>query len=75
MDGEAVILDMESNTYFGLDSTAARIWQLIQQPRRFSEICDTLQNEYDIDAANCAREVNECIDQMVKVCLARLENE
>jgi hypothetical protein len=75
MDGEAVILDMESNTYFGLDSTAARIWQLIQQPRRFSEICDTLQNEYDIDAANCAREVNEFIDQMVKAGLARLENE
>jgi hypothetical protein len=75
MDGEAVVLDMESNTYYGLDSTGARIWQLIQQPRRFSEICDTLLSEYDIDAINCAREVDEFINHMVKMGLARLENE
>ena len=40
--GEAVILDMESGTYFGLNEVGARVWSLIQEPRAVRDIQDAL---------------------------------
>ncbi len=36
---ETVILDMGSGTYYGLDGVGARVWELLEQPKRFAELC------------------------------------
>ncbi|QGZ93389.1 PqqD family protein [Terricaulis silvestris] len=48
---EAVILDLESGTYFGLATTGARIWQLIGQGKTLQEICDLVAGEYEVSRA------------------------
>ena len=45
---ETVILDLESGTYFGLDSIGARVWQMMEEGRTLSEICDVMVDEYDV---------------------------
>ena len=45
---ETVILDLESGTYFGLDSIGARVWQMMEEGRTLSEICDVMVAEYDV---------------------------
>jgi hypothetical protein len=51
--GEAVILDLKNGIYYGLDEVGARIWTLIQQPRRVQEILETLLSEYDVELERC----------------------
>ena len=47
LDGEAVILDLGSGTYFGLNAVGARIWQLMQQHGGLRAVYDDLCREYE----------------------------
>jgi hypothetical protein len=56
--GEVVILNVASGEYFGLNSVGARIWSLIETPRRAVEIRDQLLLEYDdVDAEQCTEDL------------------
>ena len=45
--GEAVLLDLASERYFGLDPVGTRIWTLLADDDHLQAICDTLCAEYD----------------------------
>jgi hypothetical protein len=47
LDGEAVILDLQSGTYFGLNAVGARIWQLIERHGALRPVFDDLCDTYD----------------------------
>ena len=49
LDGEAVILNLDSGAYFGLDGVGARIWSLIQEPRAVSDVRDVILDEYEVE--------------------------
>ena len=48
--GETVILDMASETYFGLDAVGTRIWQLMQEKGSLQTVFDALLLEYEVEA-------------------------
>jgi len=48
LDGEAVILNLESGTYFGLDPVGTRIWALLQKNGSLRETFETLLQEYEV---------------------------
>ena len=45
---ETVILDLAGEAYFGLDRVGTRIWQLMDEGKTVSEICDALIEQYDV---------------------------
>ena len=46
--GEMVLLDLSSGQYFGLDAVGSRFWELLAEgPRELSELCDSVEAEYD----------------------------
>ena len=47
LDGEAVILNLASGAYFGLDQVGTRIWQLIEQHGGLRDVLARLREEYD----------------------------
>lgn len=49
LDGEMIVLDTESGQYYGLNEVGARILQLVEEPRRVSDVVASLQEEYDVD--------------------------
>jgi Coenzyme PQQ synthesis protein D (PqqD) len=49
VSGETVILDLESECYFGLDAVGTRIWQLIRDGRDLRTIYATLLEEYEVE--------------------------
>ncbi|MEO1692586.1 MAG: PqqD family protein, partial [Cyanobacteria bacterium J06631_6] len=46
IDSEAVILDVNSGTYFGLNEVSNRIWQLLQTPASEPAIIEQILAEY-----------------------------
>jgi Coenzyme PQQ synthesis protein D (PqqD) len=48
LDGEAIILNLESGTYFGLDPVGTRIWSLLQENHSVRKICELVQQEYEV---------------------------
>jgi hypothetical protein len=61
MAEEAVILNLEAGVYYGLNSVAARVWNLIQESKTVSVIRDTLPDEYDVDSDRCERDLLELL--------------
>jgi hypothetical protein len=47
LEGETVLLNLESGTYFGLDAVGTRIWNLIQDNNSLEAVLSALTNEYD----------------------------
>jgi hypothetical protein len=49
LDDEAVLLDVETGIYYGLDTVGTRIWNLLAQGAASQQILDHLLVEYDVD--------------------------
>jgi len=65
VSGETVLLDLESENYFGLDEVGTRIWQLIKETNDLSVIFDTLLEEYEV--------TEERLQQDLTVLLTEIE--
>jgi coenzyme PQQ synthesis protein D (PqqD) len=50
LEDEAVLLDLKSGKYFGLNDVGARAWQLILEHGSLSRVLEVLQEEYDTQA-------------------------
>lgn len=62
LSGETVILDLQSECYFGLDAVGTRIWQLIRDGADLRTIHDTLLDEYEVDAAQLQRDLQALVE-------------
>lgn len=58
LEGEAVLLDLETKRYYRLNATAARIWKGLEQSLEPPQIVDVLVDEFDVDAATARAEVD-----------------
>ncbi len=64
MDGEAVILDLHSGAYFGLNEVGTRIWQLIAGGSDEQAIVTTVASEYAAEPATIARDVEHLLTEL-----------
>jgi hypothetical protein len=64
VDGELVALHIDNGTCYGFNSTATRIWAMIEQPKRFSELTGELVREFDVDSATCEAQLKELLDEL-----------
>ncbi|MEM7134233.1 MAG: PqqD family peptide modification chaperone [Chloroflexota bacterium] len=57
IDDETVMANLKTDKYYGLNPVSTRIWQLLEEPRSLSSICQILLTEFDVDEAACQSEV------------------
>ncbi len=72
VDGETVLLDLESENYFGLDEVATRIWQLLKDGNNLQTVFDTLLGEYDVKEKQLEKDLQEHILHLVEEGLISL---
>ena len=72
LDGETILMGVNQAAYFGLDATSQRIWDLIAQPKKVSDVCDQLLEEYDVDRATCEQQVFSFLTELNKEGLIRV---
>ncbi|MEJ2402636.1 MAG: PqqD family protein [Xanthomonadales bacterium] len=63
--GETVLLDLDSEQYFGLDAIGTRIWALLGEGRCAEEIVAVLLDEYDVDRERLAADVHELLGALL----------
>jgi hypothetical protein len=61
VSGETVLLDLESECYYGLDPVGTRIWQLIRDHGELRTIYDTLLDEYDVEPSRLQSDLEALI--------------
>jgi hypothetical protein len=64
LDGEAVLLDLSSGIYFGLNEVGTRVWQMVGEGRGEAEIVAALAAAYEADAAIIDRDVARLLEDL-----------
>ena len=66
LDGEAVLLDVNSGKYFGLNEVGARIMELLQEPTSVGDVMKTLLEEFDADKESMSEDLQSFLSEMVE---------
>ena len=71
--GEAVLLDLKSERYFGLDHTGTRVWQLIAEVGDVQQIFAALVAEFDAPPGRIADDLRALLGRLVAEGLVQPE--
>jgi len=74
VSGETVLLDLKSESYFGLDEVGTRIWQLFQEKDDVQGVIDAMLDEYDVEAAQLETDLNQLLEKLIEAGLVSLES-
>jgi hypothetical protein len=72
--GEAVILEVKSGKYFGLDEIGTRMWQLLSENGHLLPTYQILLNEYDVDPARLERDLIQLVHSFVEKNLMEIDD-
>lgn len=75
LEGEVVILNLKSGVYSSLNSLGARIWNLLQKPRKVSEIRDIILAQYEVEPKRCEDDLLILLQELELEGLLEVRNE
>ncbi len=61
LEGESIVLDVQSGQYYGLNEVGSCIFQFLDTPKRVSEIIDYLGDQYDVERETLKKDVEKFI--------------
>lgn len=73
LDGEAVLLNLHSGTYFGLDPIGTRMWNLLAQHGNLAAAYKILLEEFDVDEERLQTDLLSLAEQLAEQGLLDLE--
>lgn len=71
LEGEAVLLDMDSKHYFRLNDTGAFIWQALERRQPIDAIVDGLCDAFVVEREEAATEVERLLAELVEAGLVQ----
>lgn len=66
LEGEAILLNLETERYFGLDEIGTRMWTELVALPSVEGACEVLEREFEVEPAVLRRDVDELVDQLVE---------
>lgn len=64
LEGESVLLNIETETYFGLDDVGTRMWNVLAEHDSIQSAYETLLAEYDVDPQTLKQDMESIIGQL-----------
>jgi hypothetical protein len=55
---EAILLNIDNGYFFQLNKSAARIWELVEQPKSFADLCAEVERRFAVAPELCRSEVS-----------------
>jgi hypothetical protein len=74
VEGEEVILNLETGTYYGLNAVGARVWNLVKEPCTVARICDTILAEYEVERGQCEQDILSLLSQLAEAQLIEVRD-
>ena len=74
LDGEAVLLNLENESYYGLDEIGARMWTVVNDSDSVEAAYTALIAEFDVDAQSLREDMQTLIDQWIEHGLSKIDD-
>jgi hypothetical protein len=65
LDGEAVLLNLDSEKYFGLDEVGTRMIKALTSGHTVEEACASLLEQYDVDPDTLKADLEHLIEKLL----------
>jgi coenzyme PQQ synthesis protein D (PqqD) len=72
LEDEAVILNLDDCTYYGLNEGAIAIWELMQKPAFVWEIRDEIVRQFEVEPDSCERDILSLLGQLQDSSLVQI---
>lgn len=69
--GEAVILDLSTERYYGLDATGTRIWQLVSEDGSVAGVRRRMLEEFEVGEEELEEDLRELLGKLLAEGLLR----
>jgi rRNA processing protein Krr1/Pno1 len=69
IEGEAILVKVDSGEVIHLNEVAAEIWRIIDGKRKISEIVDHIQKDFDVDKEQAEKDTLEFIQSLSDINL------
>jgi hypothetical protein len=66
LQGEAVLLNLKTGVYLGLNQVGTRIWQLLQEDGTLQRVMDVMLQEYEVAQEKLQTDLLNLVGQMEK---------
>ena len=66
VDGEMVLLDMNSENYFGLDETGTAIWQAMQKTGSLQKVYEEMLEQYEVEPEVLEQDILNFVENLVE---------
>ena len=73
VDGEMVLLDMNSENYFGLDEVGTAIWQAMQEKENLKEVFKILLEQYEVEEDVLKKDLITFVEKLEESGLVKVE--
>lgn len=74
LQGEAVLLHLDSGIYFGLDPVGTRMWQLIAEHERLADVAGAIAAEFEVSDDQCAMDLLALVGKLENQGLVTIVN-
>ena len=75
LDGESVLLNLESECYLGLDEVGTRMWAALTTSASVQAAFEELMDEYDVDAERLRSDLTRFIGELMEQGLVEVRAE
>jgi hypothetical protein len=75
MNGEKVLMSINSGKYYNLGRVGGRIWEAVQSPTSIEQVIAILLSEYDIDQASCEAQVKSFVQLLYSESLVQINED
>lgn len=72
--GEAVLLDLASESYFGLDPVGTRFWSLLEGSTSLASVHQAMLAEYDVEPGQLESDLLALVSRLAEAGLVTLES-
>lgn len=72
LDRESVLLNLETEQYFGLDEIGTRMWQLLTSSPNIEAAYQELLNEFDVEPETLRANLDELLGRLIESGLLHL---
>lgn len=69
LDDEAVLLNLTTGTYCGMNEVATRAWEILEQPTSFGSLCGRITAEFDVESATAESDLQDLVRALVSAKL------
>lgn len=66
IDGDTVMMNIETGHYFGLDDIGSAAWKAIEKPSPIASIQTSLLEQYDVSSEQCTRDLLTFLSELLE---------